>query len=306
MIVVERRGRLGNQMFQYAFGLAAARLLDTELVMEDEDLRALFVLDGRSEARPVETPELPVVTLSNEDYDEPEEVLAELEDGRQYSGFFQSERFFAAAAEEVRAAFRFRPEHEEAFRTRYADLLERPYVCCHVRRTDYETFAGGVVLPVSYYRKSLSRLAPGPDVPVVFVGDDLDEARTTFGTQNSARFEQNEEAVDLQLLVHADAAVVSNSTFAWWGAWLNARPQKRVLAPRYWVGFNHRTGWHNARQHETGRRRKRDWESPRRVIPPDWIQVPVQRRLQERLSPQTVRSSLALFANNALASLERH
>ncbi len=298
-------------MFQYAFGIAAARRLGTDFVLADDLLRpaddllrSLFVLGRQSGA--AEVPQYPIVKIDNEDYDEPEDVLAQLEDNMQYSGFFQSERFFADLAAEVRAAFRLRPEHEEAFRARYADLLERPYVCCHVRGTDYATFAGGVVLPVSYYRKSLARLPPAPGTPIVFVGDNLDEVRSAFGSLDGARFEQNEEIVDLQLLMHADTAVVSNSTFAWWGAWLNARPEKLVLAPRHWVGFNHRTGWHRqAGAAATARRTIRGWEFPRRVIPAGWIQVPVKRPWRERIAPWAVKSSVALFANNARALLER-
>src|SRR5207244_3906913 len=134
--------------------------------------------------------------IDNDDFSEPEDVLARLQDRRRYVGFFQSERFFADAAADVRAAFRFLPEHERAFRARYAELLRRPYVCCHVRRTDYLTFAGGVALPVSYYRDSLRRLSPA-GTPVVLVGDDLDDVRSSFASVPGIRFEHGDEANDL-------------------------------------------------------------------------------------------------------------
>ena len=230
MIVVERQDRIGNQLFEYASVFAAAHRLGTDFVMADEELIELFLLGGRSRAAE-RTPQYPLVTINNEDYDEPEEVLGELRDNTHYRGWFQSERFFADVADEVRHAFRLRPEHEDSFFARFASLLVRPYVCCHVRATDYATFASGIVLPTSYYRASLARVAPDPGTPIVFVGDNLAEVRVEFAPVDSVRFEENDEAIDFQLLMHADAVVVSNSTFAWWAAWLNTRPGKRVFAP---------------------------------------------------------------------------
>jgi hypothetical protein len=58
-------------------------------------------------------------------------------------------------------------------------------------------------------------------VAIVFVGDDLSEARHVFADVDGVRFEHNEKIVDLQLLIHASALVVSNTTFAWWGACLD-------------------------------------------------------------------------------------
>jgi len=301
MIVVDCRSRLGNQMFQYAFGLEAAQRLGTDFWMEADGLQELFRLPDRGAAPDLDA--YPVARLDNEDYDEPEDFLQRLADFTRYRGFFQSERFFPSVTEEVRGSFRFRAEHEDAFRSRYAELLERPYVCCHVRRTDYFTFAGGVVLPLSYYADCLARLRPARGTPIVFVGDDLSQVRARFGSLPGARFERNEEAVDLQLLVHAEHVVVSNSTFAWWGAWLNARPRRQVLAPRYWLGFNHSTGWHNKTRQRGDRRTRRDWEYPRYVIPESWTRVGVERPLHARVSVTSLRSSAALLANNTLAAV---
>jgi hypothetical protein len=272
VIAVESRGRLGNQMFQYAFGLAAARRLGTTLAFPDEALARLFVLGSHVPLGSTAPPGR-FVSVGNDDYERPEEVLGRLADDTTYAGFFQSERFFAAAASEVRACFRPLPEHEHAFGRAYGDLVERGYVCCHMRRTDYETFAGGVALPMSYYRASLRRLDSPPGTPIVFVGDDLSEARTAFATAPAARFEHNEEILDLQLLRHARAVVVSNSSFAWWGAWLNDQPGKRVLAPRHWLGLNF------------------GWEYPPGVIPDGWTRVRVQQPWRRRLAPARMRMS---------------
>lgn len=277
MIVVERKGGLGNQMFQYAFGIAAARRLGTDFAMEDGDLERVFLLGGR--AKPDGLPRYPVVGVANDSYEEPEEVLARLRDDTTYAGFFQSERFFADAADEVGRAFRLRPEHEAAFRERYPDLLERPYVCCHVRRKDYVWFAGGAALPRSYYRRCLATLAPPPGTPIVFVGDDLGDAREGFGGTEGVRFEQNEPVLDLQLLMHAHALAISNSTFAWWGAWLNPHEGKRVLAPRYWLGIQF------------------CWEYPPRVIPDGWTRVPVRRPWRTALSAGGIKTSVVRLRN---------
>jgi hypothetical protein len=263
VIAVERRGRLGNQMFQYAFGVAASARLRTDFAMATDELEPLFALPGRTglsrlrrslafrvraRIRPY-----PVVTVAGDA--EPEAVLASLADDTAYAGFFQSERYFAAARDEVAAAFAVRAEHTAAFEARYADLLGTPYVCCHVRRTDYHVFEGGVVLPGSYYRDALAAARERLDGPLVVVGDDLEEVRDLFPA--GTRFERNEPVVDLLLMIRAAAFVSSNSSLSWWGGWLGDRPDRLVVAPRLWLGF------------------RRDREIPRGIVPERWLDLAV-------------------------------
>jgi Glycosyl transferase family 11 len=264
MIAVEARGRLGNHMFQYAFGLAAARRIGTDFVMDEELLREHFVLAPRGgtlhrarralwyRVRRRRSP-LPVVKVTGDA--DPDRVMESLRDSQQYAGFFQSERYFLDAAADVADAFRPRPEHDRRFAERYSSLVARGYVCCNVRKTDYREWGGGVALPISYYEESLRRAKPAEGTPIVFVGDDLTEARSTF-TGGAFRFEQNEEGIDLLLLSRASLAIISNSSFGWWGAWLGGEG-RRVFAPRHWLGFRHGA------------------EVPRAVVPVRWLQVPV-------------------------------
>lgn len=261
MIAIETRGRLGNQMFQFAFGLAAAAHLGTDFAFDEGYLRRWFTLAPRggraARARRAAAYRLrartrPFPILKFEPTATSAEVFGALRDGAQYTGFFQSEEFFAEAATAVARAFEPRPAHAQEFRRRYSDLLETDYVCCHIRRTDYLTWGGGVALPIGFYERCLARVAPAP---VVFVGDDLGAARQRFGDRADVRFEQNDEILDLLLLRHASVVVTSNSSFGWWGAWLGGR--RRVLAPRHWLGF------------------KRGREVPPDVVPAGWEQVPV-------------------------------
>lgn len=262
MIAIERRGRLGNQLFQFAFGIAASRRLDRGFVMADDELRELFTLGpyrrsvgrlSRSLRYRTERAVKPyaVVKVDNTDYAKPSDVLAALRDRTLYAGFFQSEMFFSDCRHAVREAFAPRESHRHAFREQYGSLLRDEYVCCHVRRTDYLEWGDGMALPVTYYADALRSLETLEGKPVVFVGDDLREVEHAFGSRRGFRFEHNSEIVDLLLMTHAAAVVSSNSSFSWWGSWLG--PDERcVVAPRHWLGFRE------------GR------EFPPEVIPPRW------------------------------------
>lgn len=267
MISVERRGRLGNQLFQFAFGIAASRRLETSFVMADEELRALFTLGehgrpvgriGRSIRYRMESRVHPyeVVKIDDAVYDDPADVLTMLRDHVHYAGFFQSEAFFLDVRDAVRRAYAPHRRHVTELERRYGALLERPYVCCHVRRTDYLQWGDGVALPVSYYADALRSLDLPPQTPVVFVGDDLTEVEAAFASDDHVRMERNSEILDLLLLVRATAVVSSNSSFSWWGAWLgpDTRP---IIAPRFWLGFP------SAREY------------PPNVIPDRWKQLTV-------------------------------
>ena len=179
------------------------------------------------------TGRLELVEVSN-DEGSPAEHIERVRDWAEYSGFFMSEDYFASAADEIRRLFVFREERARRFRALYAELAAGGYTCVHVRLTDYLHHRGGIDLPWAYYRESLARLAP--EGPVVFVSDDIESVRREFADVPSARFESNDAGVDMMLLVHAKAVVTSNSSFAWWGAWLGD-PARPVFAARNWVGF---------------------------------------------------------------------
>jgi Glycosyl transferase family 11 len=264
MIAIERRGWLGNNMFQWAFGISASRRLGTRFTTDHEPLSPIFELDGEPSLRwrlrrlrwraGQRLQQWPTVEIDGDD--DPRDVMAGLRDGVRYGGFFQSADYFGAEHDAVRRAFTVRREHRDRFRQEFADLVGADYVCLHVRRRDYLVWGGsGIELPWSYFHRCLE--LAGIDAPAVFTSDDIAAVRAEFASQPGARFEANDPIIDMQLMMHAKVCVVSNSSFSWWGAWLNRHPDKRVLAPQHWLGF----------------KKGREW--PCRVIPDNWTQVAV-------------------------------
>ena len=262
MIVVEKRGRLGNQMFQYAFGLTASRVLRTWHWYDSGELSRYFTV----ESRPIRLVKYAAVWLlsrvvrlhrtevATEALQEPSAVLDSLTDRTCYVGFFQSEEFFQPTVDAVRRSFRIRRPHRERFAEKYGELAANGYICAHVRLTDYFTFRDNVTLPPGYYRRALELL--DPDLPVVMVSDDAPSVLATFGSDTRVSVESNDEILDFLLLKYATHVIASNSSFAWWGAWLNDAQGRRVVAPMWWFGMNERR------------------ELPREVIPSDWTQIP--------------------------------
>jgi hypothetical protein len=113
----------------------------------------------------------------------------------------------------------------------------------HVRRGDYLTdettleLAG--IADLSYYQQAVSLLRSGMKDPSYYVfTDDPEWVRNNF--EIGVHFElvtangQEKGFEDLRLLSSCKHQVISNSSFGWWGAWLNDNPGKTVIAPRVW------------------------------------------------------------------------
>lgn len=235
---------MGNQLFQLAFAHAAARRLGTAFILGPGALWEGFDLGpwGRRNVRLARKLAFRAryggggadkVEVAN--HDDPAVVLAGLRDGAAYGGFFQSERYFTGYEDDVRKLFAVRPIHVQRFAARYGSLGR--YVCVHLRRGDYREWMGGRALPTSYFLDALASITDLEDRQVVVISDELDAARSELAHIDGVRFESNDAMLDFQLLLNASVVIASNSSFSWWGGWLNRVDGARVIVPEHWVGF---------------------------------------------------------------------
>ena len=116
----------------------------------------------------------------------------------------------------------------------------------HIRRTDYINWGNdelgyNLSLPETYYSNALSKLDT-TNKNIIFISDDIAFTKLNFNIRSAIYSENNSEIFDLQLLMQADYLVLSNSTFAWWGAYLNTNA-KAVYCPQYWLGFKINKEW---------------------------------------------------------------
>jgi hypothetical protein len=161
-------------------------------------------------------------------------------------GYFQSELYFADIADKLRDYFQPRDwlgSQAQAM----ADAIGRSDmpVSVHIRRGDYvksaETARVHGSLGVAYYRKALQVLQGALTSRMtvfVFSDDSADaEAMLDFVPSDNlvhVRGDPNRPWEDMALMARCRHHVIANSSFSWWGAWLNSSADKIVIAPREW------------------------------------------------------------------------
>lgn len=223
-------GGLGNQMFQYAFGLHLARRLRAELVLFHDGRNRSFALGMFGLGNQLPDPR-PDATLEwNEDYEcglEEVMVAALSVDGPvtlRIQGWFQNEKFFLPVADEVRKRFEFRLPLPSYAKDRIA-------VAVHVRLGDYQRSAGHRPLPALYYDAALSEMRSKVDDPlfIVFSDDPHLCPERLRGHPDVVILPQLNDFQAFGMMMSCDAFVIANSTFSWWAAWLSR--STRVICP---------------------------------------------------------------------------
>ena len=243
MIRVAIQGGTGNQMFQYAHARVLAEKYDQRLLLD------LTHFKKRSASRPYALDQLgidtPVSYKSASGFRRSlwkrlrplNRWLME----RQWPtvcdtyllGFWQSEKFFHGRHALVKSLFSF-PEGESKYS---AQIEVSNSVAVHVRRGDYTQIANYQVCDKAYYERAMSLARQQLSMPKFFIFSDDPEwcqSHLASGADTEVVRECESDLAELSLMSRCKHTIISNSSFSWWGAWLNESQGKLVIAPDRW------------------------------------------------------------------------
>lgn len=277
MIVARITSGLGNQLFQYAMGRSLALRNNTSLYFDlsyykqhyATDTPRAFRLDrfaidyNRLDTSPYlylskATKLLPNRTLkplfnwlTEKQFHADPAVLNATGRFVVLDGFWQSERYFARCEAVIRGELTFTRATGATFASyrREIDRSEQP-ISVHIRRGDYvshpEFSQSFGFVGVDYYRAAIARLmAQFPVARLFLFSDDPGWVQQNLALNVPHVFVQNTgpdaDLDDLQLMSLCKHHIIANSSFSWWGAWLNADTHKVVIAPDRW--FLNKPGW---------------------------------------------------------------
>lgn len=265
MNIVWIDGGLGNQMFQYALVLKMQSMgiqvkIDVTKYAEhhahnDFELDRVFGIDcSFAEVKEIRklgyrkenhwteflkrTPFRKKTIYCNESYGYDEQVLKL--DGYYVAGYWQSEKYFVDIREKILAAYQF-PELSDGQREWADRIRETCSVSVHIRRGDYLQYPYlQNICTLDYYERAMQYFRgkyPGKAVFYIFSNDPF-WVREHFFDEDCCFVEGNtgmESFRDMQLMSLCSHNIIANSSFSWWGAWLNRNPERTVIAPERWV-----------------------------------------------------------------------
>ena len=265
-------GGLGNQMFQYAAALAQAKRLNAHLLLDivgsqrldhaafglaqfpikadlwDQNSLAaptlLGKLTGRDRKKQKHGGNWPGERFRHDGLDVNADIF-KLKTGSYLNGYFQSEDYFAAFEDDIRAAFNL-SAFKQALDPQSTEWAKAPKaVSVHIRRGDYVHDLKALkihgILEDDYYNRAatlMSKLVP--DCKFLIFSDDREAADAlTQSWPNRIVMPKADRFCDLSLMSQCSHHIVANSSFSWWGAWLDRTKDKHVIAPRRWYTREH-------------------------------------------------------------------
>jgi hypothetical protein len=178
-----------------------------------------------------------------------------------YDGFFQTEKFFAHNRDYVLDMFRFNDEVHEMASHIYGSYCGSSNTCAiHVHKRDYLEFSNlHPMQPMSYYRAGIDAVGK-VDAYLVF-SDDVEWCKNNFSGENYVFIKNDRDYLDLAITSMCTHHITCNSSFSWWGAWLNNGENKIVVGPKKWFGD------HSMKNPESG------FLASSNILPESWIKI---------------------------------
>jgi hypothetical protein len=270
MVTALLSGGLGNQMFQYAAAKSLAARLDTSFAI---DLYP-FAKKTKATIRPYEldifnigcvphvsslkgkvaTKARPFIQKHRDFFQQfgiltdtyailYQPVFESISGNIILSGYFQNEKYFEKIAEALRTDFTFKKTLTDKNLAISGQLKATNSVAIHIRRGDYlkaNSQSNFITLDKVYYKKAIEAILGRVENPAFFVFSedfdwikenlDFDNHPVTFIDWNKGR----DSYIDMQLMSLCKHNIIANSSFSWWGAWLNNNRDKMVIAPERW------------------------------------------------------------------------
>jgi hypothetical protein len=276
MIITKLFGGLGNQMFQYAVGRRLSHVLGVELKLDiswfsSSDFRK-YALDVFNIRQNLATPEeITAMTARKRGVLEyffgrgqqkPGKIarthilethfhfdpnILQLPDNVYLEGYWQTEKYFKEIENIIRQDFTIR----HPLCGDNMDLAEQIASCesvsIHVRRSDYVTnvYTNQVhgTCSSDYYHHCVGSISQHISKPHFFIfSDDPEWVHDNFKIQFPCAIvshNREEKAYeDMRLISLCKNHIVANSTFSWWGAWLNPSESKIVYSPMQWFAYD--------------------------------------------------------------------
>lgn len=244
MIIIKLQGGLGNQMFQWAFGKHLSNkynvpfYIDANFYKQDimgvtkrtyslskfPNLKSNFIESAVNNGKVFSRFNEPS-RFTNLEYNESNNYYLD--------GYFQSEKYFLESSDLIRSELS--PSDEILKKLNLTPFIDSNVVSLHVRRTDYVTSNGyHPVQSIEYYKKALDIIG---EYDYIFVfSDDIQWCKDNLTFNNMIFMEGFDDVEDLWLMSMCKNNIIANSSFSWWGAWLNSNTNKKVIAPNNWFG----------------------------------------------------------------------
>ena len=270
MVYVLLDGRIGNNLFQVAAAASLAgrnncgfRVITGRYKTPDSAQLVRYLQQFRTNIlRKVEiTEEMPEKYSLYQEREfsyQPVEYKA----GILLDGFFQSEKYFDRNI--VLDLFEIDNDTKNYIQQKYGDLFREEITALHVRRGDYlKSSDNYAVCSFPYFRNAIRHI--GQNKRYLVFSDDIAWCKKKFIGDNFIFSEGETAIVDLYMQSFCTNNIISNSSFSWWGAWLNKNPGKIVIAPEPWFGV----AYHD--------------KSTKDLIPESWIRMKNRTPLNYRL-----------------------
>ena len=157
-------------------------------------------------------------------------------------GYWQDERYFKDITNTIKEIFHFKniDERNAGIAT---SMKQCNSVSLHIRRGDYAAF-GMLIIGEEYYKKAVGEILERVDNPSFFIFSDDKKEAERIAKNLHLRFEiidynhGKDSYKDMFLMSQCKHNIIANSSFSWWGAWLNDNSDKIIVAPAIWDHYH--------------------------------------------------------------------
>jgi hypothetical protein len=292
MFVIKLNGGLGNQLFQFAFGRYLASLYKTKVKFdlqfnsngENYTLRELGLTKFKIDLDIASNEEISSYKIFNNKYlsrferkltqqipftnkkvsvEKPFEKIRAFRNNCYYDGYWQSENYFWPIKDIIRKDLTINFDLDEANKNVAQEISKTTSISLHVRRGDYLSIESNAKIfnlcDLDYYLRAIEIVKEKIPNPVFYVfSDDISWTKEVFKDDNFKIVDINPDNpnADMYLMSQCKHNIIANSTFSWWGAWLNTNELKLIIAPKKWYLNN-----------------KLNTKCVRNLIPENWLVI---------------------------------